>query len=186
MKTTTFFFTILLSLGVQAQNSIRINRVDYGGNGCPSGSASPIVSPDQSEFQMLFDSFTADSTRLTNQLDVRNCNILISMKIPSGYQVALITDIEGFAHVQSGSKAQLREEIVLDNQRLPLLTKDFSLISNNFQMSSDQLLGTRPIWSKCGENSVARIGFQLKATGRQQAILNLDNLKLRYQWRRCH
>jgi hypothetical protein len=184
MKTTIFFLSLFLSLVSQAQTGIQIERINYGGNGCPSGSASTVLTPDASELQILFDAFTADNSH-GSLFDQRTCSIMLNVRVPQGYQVIVDTDAAGFAHVEGSAQAQLRQEMTVGSQRLPAITKNFTRTSNDFEISND-LLATRPVWTGCGENTVVRINYQLKSTGRTQALLNLDHLRLRAsQWKRC-
>ena len=189
MKTTIFLLLTALCLvsRAQSQRQVQIGRVSYLGNGCPAGTASPVVSPDQSQFQMLWDEFTADNTRDQNLAkDVRTCNIAIQILVPQGYQLAIATDVNGFVEARDSAKAQFSQETIFSGHRFPVLTKTFGRVSTLFQTSSDENLGTRIYWSKCGEDAVARINFKLSTEGNTPALINLDHMNLRYRLKRCN
>ena len=83
---------------------IRLGMPDYGGTGCPAGTASVVLSPSEDQISILFDSFVAEAGGATRRtVDRKACDLGIPITIPQGYSVAVVqTDFRGFNLVAAG------------------------------------------------------------------------------------
>ena len=64
MKTHVWILLSLLSLSLTPDalaDGIRLGNPEYGGSGCPGGSASVALSPDQSAISILFDQYVVEA-----------------------------------------------------------------------------------------------------------------------------
>ena len=67
-----------------------LGEPSYGGNGCPSGTASISVSPSGDSLSVLFDQQIAEAGGETGKLtDLKSCNISIPIQVPNGYSVSV-------------------------------------------------------------------------------------------------
>src|SRR6476469_2859446 len=74
-----------------AQDTIQLGYPASGGNGCPAGTASAVVSPDGSSLSIIFDQFTTESVQVSVLTTDRNsCNIAIPVHVPNGYSISII------------------------------------------------------------------------------------------------
>lgn len=124
-----------LSFTVKAQNDFRFDQPVMRGTGCPQGSTSTVISPDQQEMSILFDRFTAevpqyngnnDNTEASDdndppgrrddsRLSHKVCNIILSADIPQGQQVSglqVSVDFRGTTIAAKGSRAVLRSALL--------------------------------------------------------------------------
>jgi hypothetical protein len=119
LSTKAYFFlaSILLLMVFLAQAEAqaqtpppgtRIVSVSAIGNGCPSGTVSSTLSPDNQELSLLFDQFISESGgNLNIRADKKVCVIEIGFQIPAGYSMGLVSaDYRGFAAVEPGAQGQ--------------------------------------------------------------------------------
>jgi hypothetical protein len=67
---------------------LRMALPTYAGSGCPSGSASATLSPDQRTLTLLFDSYVAQAGRGSGSSRAQaGCQVRIPFHVPSGYRV---------------------------------------------------------------------------------------------------
>lgn len=96
------------------ERSERIGRIgmgnlNYAGNGCPEGTMSLSMSPDNLSFSLLFDSFTAEVGAGAQRMrDVMSCQIVIPFDIPEGTQMEITrVDFRGFVTIPEGGRGAL-------------------------------------------------------------------------------
>ena len=86
---------------------IKLGEPQYGGTGCPAGSASVALSPDQTAISILFDQYVVEAGG-SKAFDRKNCNIAIPVRVPNGYSVSVFAiDYRGFTGIPAGGRAQL-------------------------------------------------------------------------------
>jgi hypothetical protein len=88
---------------------IGLGNMNYGGNGCPDGTMSLSMSPDNLSFSLLFDSFTAEVGAGARRMrDVMSCQIVIPFDIPEGMQMEITrVDFRGFVAIPEGGRGAL-------------------------------------------------------------------------------
>lgn len=184
-----------LSLAAEAQQ-LRLGQPAYGGTGCPSGSASVTVSPDQSALSILFDSYITESGHATGRtVDRKSCNISIPVAVPSGYSVAVFqVDYRGYNLVPRGGMAKFDAEYFWAGARGPRISRTYTGPTNDNFSISDALVATTMVWSPCGADVILRTNTSLmsKSNSRgDQAMSMVDSaditsgLVYRLQYRRC-
>src|SRR5262245_56951679 len=92
---------------VARADDIALGDPAYGGSGCPAGTASVALSPDQKAISLLFDQYVTEAGGQTQKrLDRKSCNIAIPVHIPQGYSVSIFqVDYRGFVSVPQGGRS---------------------------------------------------------------------------------
>jgi hypothetical protein len=196
-------FVQLLSVGLIATgvasssyaDDISLGYPGYGGTGCPQGSASVTLSPDQKSLSILFDSFVAEAGSTGVRLGRKNCNIAIPVHIPQGYSVSIIgVDYRGYVAVPRGGNARLNTEYFFAGQMGPRFQESFPGGYNDDYTISHSLEATGLVWSACGTSVNLRVNtaMTVQSNARLDATMaTVDsadfNAGLIYhlQWRRC-
>lgn len=175
---------------------IRLGHPEYGGTGCPAGTASAVLSPDEDEISILFDQFVAEAggdTRRT--VDRKACELAIPIHIPQGYSMAVIqTDFRGFNLVSSGGMNRLNTEYFWANQRGPVYSNVYRGPQNNDFFATNGVTASGVVWTPCGMSTNLRIRATIMTqTNRfgDQSMMTIDSadvssgLVYHVQWRRC-
>lgn len=197
LKGTIVMMASVLVAMTATANQLTIGGVAYGGNGCPSGTASATVSPDGQAVSVLFDQFIAEAGGSTGKsLDRKSCNLTVPIHVPNGYSVAIFTvDYRGFNQVPSGGFNRFESEYFWAGARGPKITRQFNgPLSDSFTLT-DNLLATTVVWAPCGQSVNLRVNAAMMAkTNRTfaQTLGMVDSadiasaLVYRFQFRRCH
>lgn len=182
-----------LSLAAEAQQ-LRLGQPAYGGPGCPAGSASATVSPDQSALSILFDSYTLEAGG-ARRVDRKSCNITIPVEVPSGYSVAVFSvDYRGFNALPRGAQSRLDAEYFWAGARGPRISRTFVGPVNDVYTVTDNLIASTLVWSPCGASVNLRINSSMMAQSNsrgEQALASVDSADItsgliyHLQWRRC-
>lgn len=202
MRMLTAMVSMLLlagGLAAQAQQGgLRLGQPAYGGTGCPGGSASVNLSPDETALSILFDSFLVEAGRTTGrQVDRKSCNISIPVEVPSGYSVAIFqVDYRGFNLIpSSGAYTRLDTEYFWAGSRGPRFSRFYSGPRTENYTQSDGLMAQTLVWTPCGASVNLRVNSSIMAqTNRQneQTMMTVDSaditsgLVYHLQWRRCN
>jgi hypothetical protein len=178
------------------QDQIRLGQPAYGGNGCPAGTASATVSPDQQSLSILFDQFASEAGGATRKrMDRKSCNLSIPVTVPQGYSVAVISvDYRGYLGIPSGAQSRFEAEYFWAGSRGPKISRAFyGPISDSFNVT-DNLLATTQVWTPCGASVILRVNASMLAqTNRynEQTLAIVDSadvdgrLIYQLQWRTC-
>lgn len=193
------YLGVLLSLFVASAahaNGLTLGEPQYGGTGCPAGSASVALSPDQTAVSILFDQYVVEAGG-NKSFDRKNCNIAIPVKVPQGYSVSVFAiDYRGFTGLPSGGRAQLTVDYFLaGNGRGVRSTKSFRGPMAEDYLKSDTLGMQAVVWSACGADTILRANTSMLVQSnryREQALATVDSADVQagliyhLQWRRCH
>lgn len=188
---------LLLSNGQAHANTLRLGVPAYGGTGCPAGTASVSVSPDQSAVSILFDSYVAEAGYTTNRtMDRKSCNITVPVGVPQGYSVAVFqVDYRGYNSVPAGGSTRFDAEYFWAGSRGPRLTKTFFGPMNDPYTLTDELQATTVVWAPCGASVNLRVNTSMvaKTNNRSdQTMGTVDSadissgLTYHLQWKRCN
>lgn len=181
-----------------AQDDIQLGIPGYGGNGCPSGSASVTLSPDNKSLSIIFDEFITEAgPGVGKTLDRKSCNIAIPVHIPQGFSVSVIgVDYRGFVSLPSRrSFAQLKAEYFLAGSRGPIYRKRFRGSQDTDYLFSNDITAQAVVWSACGADVNLRVNASmlLKNGDRyDDALATVDSADVssgiiyQLQWKRCH
>lgn len=168
----------------------------YGGNGCPVGSASVTLSPDQKSLSILFDQYMAEAGGPNGrQVDRKTCNISIPVHVPQGLSVSIFTvDYRGFNSLPSGGRSLFSTEYFFAGVRGPKFQKTFQGPMEQDYTLTSSLVGVGQVWSACGEDVNLRVNTSMTAyTNRYKddALSTVDSVDLKsglvyhLQWKSC-
>ncbi|QDK39213.1 DUF4360 domain-containing protein [Bdellovibrio sp. NC01] len=177
-------------------DALRLGQPAYGGTGCPAGSASVTVSPDQSALSILFDSYVSEAGATTGKtIDRKSCNISIPVAVPNGYSVAVFqVDYRGFTAVPRGAQARFDAEYFWAGSRGFRISRIFSGPYNDAYTLTDALLANTMVWTPCGASVNLRVNTSMLAqtnARKEQTLATVDSadvssgLIYHLQWRRC-
>lgn len=191
----TFAATLSMANTSYAQG-LQLGYPSTGGNGCPQGSVSASLSPDNSELSILFDEFIAEAGRgIGKTIDRKSCNISIPVSVPHGYSVSIIgIDYRGFVALPDRrAQARFSAEYFFANSRGPMFSKTFRGEQMTDYFIENDLLVTAQVWSPCGAQTNMRINasMMLQNSSYDDAIATVDSADIssgivyQLQWRRC-
>lgn len=187
----------MLTVATQAAlaDDISLGVPGYGGSGCPAGSASVTLSPDQKSLSILFDQYQMEAGG-TRVIDRKSCNLAIPVHVPQGYSISVFqVDYRGYAAIPSGGRGQFNVEYFFAGMRGPRQTKNIFGPTNQDYGMTDQLSAEALVWTPCGADTNLRVNtsFMLQTNAaRQQALATVDSaditagLVYHIQWRRCN
>jgi hypothetical protein len=201
MKNVVKFMVVALAIPLVAitakADRLRLGTPGYGGTGCPAGSASVIVSPDDTALSVLFDRYTVEAGRTTGRtLDRKSCNLTIPVHVPQGYSVAIFhVDYRGFNALPAGGSSRFNAEYFWAGSRGPTMTKNFYGPLNQNYTLTNNILARSLVWAPCGASVNLRINSSLQAqtnARNDQSQATVDSVDLKsgliyhLQWRRCN
>jgi hypothetical protein len=195
---STVVASAMVFLAAQAHaDRLRLGDPAYGGTGCPAGSASTTVSPDQQSLSILFDSYVTEAGNTTGkQVDRKSCNITVPVHVPQGYSVAVFqVDYRGFNALPSGARSRFNAEYFWAGSQGPTISRNFlGPINNDFTLTNN-LIASTLVWTPCGASVNLRVNTSLMTSTNsafQQALSTVDSadisagLVYHIQWRRCN
>lgn len=195
---TVLMGIMLLSEAGYAQKGIRLGFPQYGGTGCPAGTASVSLSPDEDAISILFDSFSASAGNFSGKrVDRKSCNLSIPVAIPQGYSVAVIqVDYRGFNLIPAyGAYTRLNTEYFWAGIRGPTFSKLFTGPQNRDFTTTNGILAESLVWTPCGASVNLRVNSSIMAQSNSrmdQTDIMVDSADItsgliyHLQWRRCN
>ena len=186
-----------LVFAVAAQAQIKLGQPQYGGNGCPSGTASISLTEDGKTMSVLFDQFKAEAGNTTGRrVDRSSCNLRIPVQVPQGYSMALIgIDYRGFNAVPvGGAYTEFNAEYFYAGARGPRFSRRFQGPQSGEYLINNQLVATNLVWSPCGREVIFGINASATAmapSSMQQTMMVVDSADInagilyQFSWRRC-
>jgi hypothetical protein len=154
-----------------ANDKVEIVGAEYGGNGCPEGSASVSVSPDGQELSILFDKFITVGNKAEERR--KNCSLSIPIKVPQGFQISLY-DADYRGYIAPETIGRLRAEYFFAGQRGPVFSRTFNGESD--YNVRDQLVTVADVWSRCGDSVNMRVNAAMSASGKGMATVDSFDL----------
>lgn len=195
MKALLTLATLFVAISAKAQ--IQLGQPQYGGNGCPAGSASVSLTADGKTMSVLFDQFKAEAGNTTGRrIDRSSCNLRVPINVPQGYSVALIgIDYRGFNAVPSnGAYTEFNAEYFYAGSRGPRFSRRFQGPQSSEYLINNQLVATNLVWSPCGSQVIFGINASATAmanSSMQQTMMIVDSADInagilyQFSWRRC-
>lgn len=185
----------ILSTQVALADDIRLGDPQYGGTGCPAGSAGVALSPDSKAISILFDQYVVEAGG-QRSFDRKNCNIAIPIHVPQGLSVSILAiDYRGFVGLPRGARAQLNVDYFLAGAgRGVRSTKNFVGEQTQDYLTSDRLGLEAIVWSACGADTILRANTTLSAfsnSRRDQTMATVDSADIQagivyqIQWKTC-
>lgn len=190
---TTALVAVLTSVSAQA-GELKLGEPGYGGSGCPAGSASVTLAPDQKSLSILFDQYIVEAGE-DKALDRKSCNIAIPVTVPQGYSIAILEfDYRGYISVPRGAQARLTAEYFFAGAQGPRLSTTFSNTDRDY-LVNHTLEAHALVWSDCGAETNLRVNSSMLARSnsrRDPVLATVDSVDLtagtifHIAWRRCH
>lgn len=194
-------FPVVLTFSMTAlaynPNTISLGEPGYGGNGCPSGSASATLSPDGKSLSILFDSFSAEAGGDTHRsIDRKSCNIAIPVHVPNGLSISVVqVDYRGFNGLPAGATSRFNVEYFFAGAEGPKYQKNFrGPLSDEYLIDNKLALGAL-VWSPCGADVNLRVNASMMAINTSRfdnAIATVDSADFkagiiyRFAFQACH
>lgn len=187
---------IMMAALIANADDIALGEPQYGGTGCPAGSASVALSPDAKAISMLFDQYVVEAGG-AKAFDRKNCNIAIPVQVPNGYSVSVLEiDYRGFIGLPQGGRAVLNVDYFLAGGGRGVRTsKTFTGAQSTDYLKSDRLGLEAIVWSRCGADTILRANTTMQVTSnsrREQTMATVDSADIQagivyhLQWRRCN
>lgn len=188
------FLTAALTSTAHA-GGIELGEPGYAGKGCPAGSASVTLAPDNKSLSILFDEYYVEAGG-RKKLQRKNCSIAIPVHVPQGFSVSLIdVDYRGYVSVPRGGRARFSASYFFAGQRGPRFTKNFRGGFDDDYLIQNKLGVYASVWSACGADVNLRVNTaMLLKTNRQgdDAIATVDSADVsagmvyHLKWKKCH
>lgn len=88
---------LALTLPAAAAPALKLGKPDYGGTGCPAGTAKVALAPDAASISVRFSQYRVSAGGNTGRaFDRKACGLSIPISSPPGYSVAVIAvDVQG-------------------------------------------------------------------------------------------
>lgn len=176
-------------------DDIELGTPAYGGNGCPSGTASVTLSQDSKSLSLIFDQFIVEAGGAFRTLERKTCNVAIPVHIPQGFSVSVVNvDYRGYVSLPAQASARMTAEYFLAGSRGPKFDKMFLGRTDTDYQFSNELDINAQVWSPCGVDTILRVNAaMLVKTNRynDQATATVDSADFKtgilyhLQWKRC-
>ncbi len=191
--------TALLALAMIAGTAnaagITLGAARYGGNGCPAGSASVTLSPDQKSLSIIFDQFMVEAGGINARVGRKSCNIAIPVKVPSGLSVSIMAvDYRGFNSLPAGARSTFSAEYFFAGFQGPKASKTwYGPVDSDYTFTNNLQL-TALNWSPCGQSVNMRVNAGMTViAGAQEALSTVDSadfsvrsgIVYKLTWRSC-
>lgn len=187
--------SVLAMAGAASADDIRLGQPGYGGTGCPSGSVSATLSPDEKSLSLIFDEYSVEAGGETGRtFDRKSCNVAIPVHVPQGYSLAVLSvDYRGFNHLEGRASSQFNVEYFFAGGRGPAFRRSFYGPLDSDYLIQNTLTAESIVWSACGADVNLRTNSSMRVStsGRAQAMATVDsediNAALVYHlsWKRC-
>jgi hypothetical protein len=168
------------SFSAFSQDTIQLGYPAYGGNGCPSGTASASLSPDGTSLSIIFDQFLTEAGPAAGRtIDRKSCNIAVPVHVPNGYSIAVLAvDYRGYVGLPRSASARLQAEYFFAGMRGPRFVEDFIGATDRDYTFSNELGVESMVWSPCGADVNLRVNasMMVRNTNRSlDAIATVDS-----------
>lgn len=181
--------------GASYADDIALGEPGYGGTGCPDGTASVTLSPDQKSLSILFDEYYAEAGGSTNKsLDRKACNIAIPVHVPQGLSVSILTiDYRGYNNLPAGAKSTFAVEYFFAGVTGPKFNKTFNGALDKDYLITNKLQASALVWSACGADVNLRTNSSIRVQTKQnkEALATVDSqdvkaaIVYKLQWKKC-
>lgn len=189
-------FALLLCAPVFAADAdISLGTPGYGGTGCPDGTVSVTLSPDQKSLSLLFDEYQVSVGGDTGKsFDRKSCNIAIPVRVPQGLSVSILQiDFRGFNHLPTSANSQFNVEYFFAGTQGPSFRRTFRGPLDDDYLIHNELEARAIVWSDCGEDVNLRTNssMRVRTVGNQEAMASIDSedvsaaIVYQLQWREC-
>ncbi|MBF0300363.1 MAG: DUF4360 domain-containing protein [Oligoflexia bacterium] len=171
----------------QGTGEISLGEPTYSGSGCPTGSLSTVLAPDNKSLSVLFDQFSVTAgVGSAVALERKECALSIPVHVPNGYSVSVYKlDYRGHAEIPlngiPSAEGKLSVEYFFAGSQGITLSRSFVPgFSDDFTVT-DNLAGTIDVWSNCGEDVILRTNTNITAKTNslnETTMLTIDSVDI--------
>ena len=119
LTTTIVAISTIISTQAFAASSagVSVGLPASSGNGCPSGTVSAAVSPDNSALSVIFSAFQVEAGGITGRnKDRRDCKVSIPLTVAPGRRLIMVkADYRGYHNVPNGARSTFRHAYSLSD-----------------------------------------------------------------------
>lgn len=176
-------------------DTILLGDPGYGGTGCPAGTVSATLSPDQKSLSLIFDEYFVEAGGTTNKtFDRKSCNIAIPVHVPQGLSVSVLAiDYRGYNNIPSGARTTFNVEYFFAGVQGPRFAKNFNGPLDSDYLIKNKLTASALVWSACGADVNLRTNSSIRVTTVQNkdALATVDSedvsaaIIYQLQWKSC-
>lgn len=145
---------------------ITVDVVAVNGSGCPAGTATARVAPDNTGFHINFSSFIArDGGTASPTAFRRNCQVGVAVHVPQGFTYAVASnEYRGRALLPSGASALVRTNYYFQGVDQPNNVVDHNIFGalNGAWRTKDVTAVTDLVYAPCGSDLVLNINTELR------------------------
>jgi len=195
MKKSVLLVSALMFSAPVFAGDISLGTPGYGGTGCPEGTVSVTLSPDQKSLSLLFDQYQLSVGGDTGKsFDRKSCNIAIPVHVPQGMSVSILKiDFRGFNHLPPSATSQFNVEYFFAGTKGPAFQKKFSGPLDEDYLINNELTAEAVVWSGCGADVNLRTNssMKVKTVSNKEAMASIDSedvnaaIVYQLQWRSC-
>jgi hypothetical protein len=179
---------------------IVIDVVTVNGTGCPAGTATVAMSPDNTAFTVTYSAYTALVGVGSTTTDWRkNCQLNLIVHVPSGFTYAINkVDYRGFASLEAGATATQRANYYFQGQtQTAYISHPFTGPLGDDWQTSDEVPVAALVWAPCGAlrnlniNTELRVAAGTSNTATTTSFITMDstdgaiNTIYHFQWANC-
>jgi len=178
-----------------AQEDIALGTPGYGGTGCPSGSVSATLSPDNKSLSLIFDEYQVSAGGTSGRsYDRKSCNVAIPVFVPEGYSVSVVSiDYRGYNRLPPRAYSQFNVEYFFAGGRGPAFRRTFNGALDSDYLINNELALQSMVWSACGADVNLRTNSSMRVStvNNAEAMATVDSqdvnaaIVYRLSWRRC-
>lgn len=176
-------------------DDISLGIPGYGGSGCPAGSVSATLSPDQKSLSLLFDQYEVAAGGTTGKsFDRKSCNVAIPVHVPHGLSIAVLAvDYRGYNHLPARATSQFNVEYFFAGGRGPAFRKTFYGLLDSDYTITNELVAESLVWSGCGADVNLRTNSSMRVAtvNNAEASATVDSedisaaIVYHLKWRTC-
>lgn len=147
-------------------SQITVDVVAVNGSGCPAGTATARMSPDNTGFHITFSSFIArDGGTASPTAFRRNCQVGVQVHVPQGFTYAVASDeYRGRLALGSDASALVRNNYYFQGVGEVSTTVDHNFFGalNGAWRTKDVTAVTDLVYAPCGRDIVLNINTELR------------------------
>ncbi|KAK6331548.1 hypothetical protein TWF718_002097 [Orbilia javanica] len=181
------------TVAISTPPDVSIDKIIYGGTGCPRNTASVNLASDKQSFTAYFNRFTA-FIDTSNIRDARKfCQLSLAIDTPPGWQFTVVqTSFTGYASLGPNVVATHTSTTYFagSTDEQSFSTPIYGPTNRDFSVRSTSIVGTGG-WSPCGTQALLNIKSELQlsgeGTGAIREVKATGNVSRIYalQWRTC-
>ena len=181
-------------------SSVVVTVVTANGSGCPPGTASVALSPDNTAFTVTYSAYTALVGVGAAALDFRkNCQLILHVHVPQGFTFAIAeADYRGFASLQPGASALERANYYFQGQSQTVYAQHTIPGGTQNDWERVDQVGIAALeFAPCGATRYLNVNTELRVSGGTSntatttSLITMDSTDLgistvyHFAWRTC-